>query len=46
VAPAYVVALCMDQLDRLLGPDNPSVMLATPRRAASAVGRTLRIELK
>jgi antitoxin HicB len=32
------------QLDRLLDPDNPSVTLATLRRAASAVGRTLRVE--
>ncbi len=34
------------QLDRLLDPDNPSVTLATLRRAASAVGRTLRVELE
>lgn len=34
------------QLDRLLDPDNPSVTLSTLRRAASAVGRTLRVELK
>jgi len=33
------------QLDRLLDPDNPSVTLSTLRRAASAVGKTLRIEL-
>ena len=33
------------QLDRLLDPDNPSVTLATLRRAASAVGKTLRVEL-
>ena len=33
------------QLDRLLDPNNPSVTLSTLRRAASAVGRTLRIEL-
>jgi antitoxin HicB len=33
------------QLDRLLDPDNPSVTLSTLRRAANAVGRTLRIEL-
>jgi antitoxin HicB len=32
------------QLDRLLDPDNPSVTLATLRRAASAVGRNLRVE--
>jgi len=29
------------QLDRLLDPDNPSVTLATLRRAATAVGRQL-----
>lgn len=33
------------QLDRLLDRNNPSVTLATLRRAALAVGRTLRIEL-
>jgi antitoxin HicB len=33
------------QLDRLLDPDNPSVTLATLRRAASALGKTLRVEL-
>jgi antitoxin HicB len=33
------------QLDRLLDPAVPSVTLATLRRAASAVGRSLRIEL-
>jgi hypothetical protein len=33
------------QLDRLLDPSIPSVTLDTLRRAASAVGRTLRIEL-
>ena len=33
------------QLDRLLDPANPSVTLATLRRAANAVGRTLRVEL-
>ena len=33
------------QLDRLLDPAVPSVTLDTLRRAASAVGRTLRIEL-
>lgn len=33
------------QLDRLLDPENPSVTLSTLRRAANAVGRTLRIEL-
>ena len=33
------------QLDRLFDPAIPSVTLDTLRRAASAVGRTLRIEL-
>ena len=33
------------QLDRLLDPANGSVTLATLRRAASAVGRNLRVEL-
>ena len=33
------------QLDRLLDPTNPSVTLSTLRRAATAVGRTLRVEL-
>jgi DNA-binding Xre family transcriptional regulator len=33
------------QLDRLLDPKNPSVTLSTLRRAATAVGRTLRIEI-
>ena len=32
------------QLDRLLDPKNPSVTLSTLRRAASAVGRSLRVE--
>jgi antitoxin HicB len=34
------------QLDRLLDPRNQSVTLATLRRAASAVGRTLRVALE
>jgi antitoxin HicB len=34
------------QLDRLLDPNNPSVTLDTLRRAASAVGRHLRVELE
>lgn len=34
------------QLDRLLDPTNTSVTLATLRRAASAVGRNLRVELE
>ena len=33
------------QLDRLLDPNNLSVTLGTLRRAASAVGRKLRVEL-
>jgi predicted thioesterase len=33
------------QLDRLLDPKNSSVTLATLHRAATAVGRTLRVEL-
>jgi antitoxin HicB len=34
------------QLDRLLDPRNRSVTLLTLRRAASALGRTLRVELR
>jgi hypothetical protein len=34
------------QLDRLLDPGNQSVTLLTLRRAAAAVGRTLRVELR
>ncbi|MBM3526965.1 MAG: helix-turn-helix domain-containing protein [Alphaproteobacteria bacterium] len=34
------------QLDRLLHPENGSVTLATLRRAASAVGWNLRVELE
>lgn len=34
------------QLDRLLDPTNTSVTLGTLRRAASAVGRNLRVELE
>jgi transcriptional regulator GlxA family with amidase domain len=33
------------QLDRLFDPSIPSITLDTLRRAASAVGRTLRVEL-
>ena len=33
------------QLDRLLDPTNTSATLSTLRRAAAAVGRTLRVEL-
>jgi len=34
------------QLDRLLAADHPSVTLSTLRRAASTVGRNLRVELE
>ena len=34
------------QLDRLLDPNNPSVTLSTLRRAASAVGRRLKVGLE
>jgi hypothetical protein len=34
------------QLDRLLDPENTSVTLTTLRRAATAVGRNLRVELE
>lgn len=34
------------QLERLLDPANPSVTLSTLKRAARAVGRTLRVELQ
>lgn len=33
------------QLDRLLDPDNDAVTLATLKRAAAALGRTVRLEL-
>ncbi len=33
------------QLDRLLDPDNDSVTLATLKRAAKALGKTLKLEL-
>jgi antitoxin HicB len=33
------------QLDRLLDPSNDSVTLATLKRAAKALGKTLRLEL-
>ncbi len=33
------------QLDRLLDPDNGSVTLATLKRAAKTLGKTLRLEL-
>ena len=34
------------QVDRLLDPNNPSVTLLTLRRAASAVGKRLYVELR
>jgi antitoxin HicB len=34
------------RLDRRLDPNNPSVTLATLRRAATAVGRNLRAKLE
>jgi antitoxin HicB len=34
------------QLDRLLDPENDKVQLDTVQRAAAAVGRTLRLELR
>jgi hypothetical protein len=37
---------CRRQLDRLLDPGNKSVTLANLRRAASAVGRRLRVGLE
>lgn len=33
------------QLDRLLDPDNPNVLLQTLQRAAKAVGKELKLEL-
>ena len=33
------------QLDRLLDPENDSVTLATLQKAASAIGREVRLEL-
>lgn len=38
-------AMLAETVDRLLDPKNPSVTLATLRRAAFAVGRSLRVEL-
>jgi hypothetical protein len=43
VAMARRMQTTRAQLDRLLDPDNPSVTLATLRRAAKAVGRHLTI---
>jgi len=45
-AMAARMHMSRSQLDRLLDPDNPSVTLATLRRAASAVGRRLRVALE
>jgi DNA-binding phage protein len=45
VAMAARMKTSRRQLDRLLDPKVPSVTLDTLRRAASAVGRSLRIEL-
>ena len=45
VAMAARMKTSRRQLDRLFDPSIPSVTLDTLRRAASAVGRSLRIEL-
>lgn len=45
-AMARRMATSRSQLDRLLDPENPHVELATLQRAATAVGRTLQIELR
>jgi antitoxin HicB len=45
-AMAVRMHLSRRQLDRLLDPNYPSVTLATLRRAATAVGRRLRVELE
>lgn len=45
VAMAARMKTSRRQLDRLLDPAIPSLTLDTLRRAASAVGRTLRVEL-
>jgi len=44
-AMAEQMATTRAQLDRLLDPDNDSVTLATLKRAAKALGKTLRLEL-
>jgi antitoxin HicB len=44
-AMARAMRTSRPQLDRLLDPDNPSVTLDTLQRAATAVGRRLRLEL-
>ena len=45
-AMARRMATSRSQLDRLLDPTNPHVELTTLARAASALGRTLSIELR
>ena len=44
-AMAAEMATTRAQLDRLLDPDNDGVTLATLKRAAKALGMTLRLEL-
>jgi antitoxin HicB len=44
-AMAAEMATTRAQLDRLLDPDNDSVTLGTLKRAAKALGKTLRLEL-
>ena len=44
-AMAEQMATTRAQLDRLLDPDNDSVTLATLKRAAKTLGKTLRLEL-
>ena len=44
-AMAAEMATTRAQLDRLLDPDNDGVTLATLKRAAKALGKTLRLEL-
>lgn len=45
VAMASEMQTTRAQLDRLLDPNNDSVTLATLKRAAKALGRSLRLEL-
>jgi DNA-binding phage protein len=45
VAMAAQMQTTRAQLDRLLDPNNDSVTLATLKRAAKALGRSLRLEL-
>ncbi len=44
-AMAEAMSTTRAQLDRLLDPDNDGVTLATLKRAAKALGKTLRLEL-